>query len=255
MTTSIYYIVAAAVVLLLLIVWGVYRYSTRNIVVWWHENSDDDELVEVPTEVSVVVISENDGVSLEQYLPALMEQRGVNMEVIVVNAASTDSTSDALKRLKATYPQLRQTYVPLSNTALDLRDFASVLGAKAARNEWVLVMHADFCPPSEYWLLDLLQYADDTVCAVVDYGHVTYDYDDEPSQWGRWRAARKMARLARRGRAIAAASGSVLVQKSWLLDRSGESASGECVYLYNVQWPWDRLILRARSRRPGAFRW
>lgn len=254
---TIYYLIAGGVLGLILLVWGIYRYRTRHIVVWWHEDEDEAPLMPVSLPVTAVVISANDGVAIERNIPELLEQRGVNLEVVVVDAATTDSTSDAIKRLQHRYPELRKTYIPATHAALDLRDLAAVLGAKSARNEWLVIMHGDFCPPSSDWLLDLLQYADDSLCAVIDYARVSHEYDDEPGRMARLRQGRKMARTAMRGRAMDAAGGSVLIKKEWLLASAGRQseAEAECLYVYQQQAIWDRLILRARTRLPGACRW
>ena len=250
-----YHIIAGVVVLVAAIIWMIHRYRVRHLVNWWHENAEDDELVEVMIPVSVVVISQNAGADLERHVPRLMEQRGVPFEVVVVDAASTDTTVDALKRLKTNYPTLRQTYVPQSHANLDVWDFATVLGARAARHEWVLFVHAEFCPPSETWLQDLMQYVDDSIRAFVDYGHVTRDFLDELSSFARRRECRKMARTALRGRAISAAGGSVLVKKDWYLDRGHREERVDCIYQYHLRQS-KRVILRVRSRQGSdAFQW
>lgn len=252
---TIYHIIAGVALLAAIILWAIYRYKVRYLVTKWCEDTADDVLAEVTIPVSVVVISQNAGADLERHVPRLMEQRGVTYEVVVVDAASTDTTVDALKRLKTNYPTLRQTYVPQSHANLDVWDFATVLGARAARHEWVLFVHAEFCPPSETWLQDLMQYVDESIHAFVDYGHVTRDFLDELSSFARRRECRKMARTALRGRAISAAGGSVLVKKDWYLDRANREERVECIYQYHLR-PSKRVILRVRSRQGSdAFQW
>lgn len=253
---TLYYALTGVVVLLTATLWLTHRYRVRHLVSRWRENIADDVLAEVAIPVTVVVISQNAGADLERHLPRVLEQRGIDFEVVVVDAASTDTTADALKRLKVRYPTLRQTYVPQSHANLDLWEFATVLGARAARNEWVLFVHAEFCPPSDTWLQDMMQYVDNTIHAFVDYGHVTRDFLDELSSFARRRERRKMARTALRGRAISAAGGSVLVQKDWYLDRGHREEAIECIYMYRLQNPWERVILRVRSRQGSdAFQW
>lgn len=239
---------------LLLFLWLLYRYTVRRVVSWWHEDIDDGSLVPVEQSFSLVVVSQNSGADIERNIPLLLEQKGVSHEVIVVNAASSDTTCDAVKRLTLDYPQLRQTYVPQSSANLNVWELACMLGARAARHEWVLFVNPGFVAPSDHWLLDLAQYVDSTLHVLVEYA---YRGDAEAASWGRrFVQERKMARTALRGRAIDVAGGNVLVQRDWYVARANDTAERECLYLYRDSCFWNRVILRVRSHRlSDAFRW
>lgn len=231
--------------------WIDFRYL-RHLVSWEHyKDSELSPFIACPA-VSVVVMCENEGEQMEDNLPKLLDQLGIDVEVIVVNVASVDTTSDALKRLKLLYPQMRQTYVPASNSNLNTDSFGRMLGARAARYDWVLFVRPSFAPSSAVWLLDLLRYAESETMAVVDYGHVSDDAHRSESRLQWTRRYMKMARSVLNGRAITTAGGSLLVRKEWLLSRSAGDEVGECVYLCRRFNPFRRVILRAQSRRPDA---
>ena len=77
---------------------------------------------------------------LEANLPAFLTQEyEPGYEVIVVDETSTDNTEDVLKILKNDYPRLYSTFVPKPNRQTVRRKLAINIGAKAAKNEWVII--------------------------------------------------------------------------------------------------------------------
>lgn len=234
---------------LILLTVGIHRYKVRHLIERWQEEDEELSPLVASPRVSVVVMCRNEGREMEENLPLLFAQQGVDVEVIVVNAASTDTTIDALKRLSLQYPRLRQTYVPISNTNLNPWEAGCTLGARAARHDWLLFIHSGFTPPSDLWMLDLLRYADDSVRAVVDFGHTNVRSGSE-SKLAWQRRQRKMTRTALRGRAISSAGGSIIIRKSWVLDHLDDGRRAECIYVCRRFNPMQRLILRVRNRRP-----
>lgn len=77
---------------------------------------------------------------LEANLPAFLTQEyEPGYEVIVVDETSTDNTEDVLKILKNDYPRLYSTFVPKPNRQTIRRKLAINIGAKAAKNERVII--------------------------------------------------------------------------------------------------------------------
>lgn len=243
------YIITAVLIVLVLTAIGIHQFRNRYIEDRWKEQEDELSPIVASPRVSVVVICRNEGHDMEENLPKLFAQKCVDIEVIVVNAASTDSTIDALKRLSLQYPQMRQTYVPNSNTNFNVWESAYMLGARAARNEWVLFVSPKFRPASDLWMLDILRYADPLVKAVIDYENTSYGNPSE-SKYAWKRRCKKMTRTVRKGRAIVCAGGSMLIKRSWALDHSNDSIREECVYICRRFQPLQRLILRVQNRRP-----
>lgn len=234
---------------LILLTVGIHRYQVRFLIERWHEDDEELSPIVASPRVSVVVMCQNEGREMEENLPLLFAQQGVDVEVIVVNAASTDTTIDALKRLTLQYPHLRQTYVPTSNTNLNPWEAGCTLGARAARHDWLLFIHSGFTPPSDLWMLDLLRYADSSVRAVVDYGHTNVRSGSE-KKFAWQRRQKKMTRTALSGRAIKSAGGSIMIRRSWVLDHHDDGQRRECIYVCRRFNPMQRLILRVQNRRP-----
>lgn len=102
--------------------------------------------------VTVVVCCHNEGEHLETNLPKIMEQRGVDFEVVVVDDCSDDSTSDVLKRMEHRYPNLRHTFVPKTARYVSHAKLAISLGVKAARNPLVVLTRPVCAPVTDLWL-------------------------------------------------------------------------------------------------------
>lgn len=251
-----YALLGGGLVVLVLLWWAWRRYSLRHIVSRWHEGREDldEALSDVDRAVSVIVISRGDGYSVERNLPAVLGQQRVTMEVIVVDADSQETegvrTTDALKRLKVAFPQLRQTYVPPTGDHRHPEVLAGMLGARAARYDTLLFVPPTFEAESDSWLLDLLQYVDDSVHALVDYART--DAEGEESFWARRRQRRQMMKTAKKC-TIDAAGGSMMVQKEWFLrSLSGENEAGECVFLYTDRYAGRRDVVRAEVYSTGS---
>lgn len=242
-----------ALVVLILAVWGWRRYASRHIVSQWVEEDEETiyaPLVDVDFSVSIVVISAGGGTAVEQLVPLLEQQRGVEKEIIVVDADNDNvhglSTEVVVERLATTYPSLRRTYVPRSTNGLNPYDVAMMLGARAARHEWMVVVSPFFRPDSNEWLLDLMQYVDLSLSVLVDYANVA---DNENlSSMERWRLRRQMKKTAKRGGAFDSAGGTFVVQRDWFLRRLSTPVEGECLYLYTDPETRHRMAVRAQCK-------
>ena len=79
---------------------------------------------------SIVMTCYDQATELESNLPAFLTQEyEPGYEVIVVNESSTDQTEDVLKLF---------TFLPKPNISLFRKKFAFNIGAKAAKNEWII---------------------------------------------------------------------------------------------------------------------
>ena len=95
----------------------------------------------------------DNGSSIEQNLPAyLTQQYEPGYEVIVVDESSTDNTDDVLKLLKQQYPHLYSTFLPKPDIHLVRKRLALTIGAKAAKNEWIIFSDINTFPENDTWL-------------------------------------------------------------------------------------------------------
>ena len=105
--------------------------------------------------VTVVICCRDEGDYLERNLPAILGQKGVKFEVVVVDDCSTDSTPEVLKRYEKQYPNLKHTFVPKSARYVSHEKLAVTLGIKAAKYEWIVLTRADCVPAGDSWLYEM----------------------------------------------------------------------------------------------------
>lgn len=107
--------------------------------------------------VSVVVPARNEAGNLADCLDAVLAQRGVALELIVVDDRSTDETGDIAERTAARDARCRV----IRNMTLPRRwtgkSHACLLGARASRGDWLLFLDAD------------VRLAETAIASAVDY--------------------------------------------------------------------------------------
>ncbi len=104
--------------------------------------------------VTVIICARNEAVNLGKNLPVVLSQTyPVKYEVIVVNDASTDNTTQVLQDLEQLYDNLWDVVIA-PGTVRDLKGkkFALSKGLQHATGEWLVLTDADCVPASEYWL-------------------------------------------------------------------------------------------------------
>ena len=107
---------------------------------------------------------------LEANLPAFLTQEyEPGYEVIVVDETSTDQTEDVLKILKSDYPHLYTTFLPKPNRHVIRRKMAINIGAKAAKNEWVIITKIENMPMATDVLKAVSEVLDDEAEITLGY--------------------------------------------------------------------------------------
>lgn len=125
--------------------------------------------------VTVVICCRDEGDYLERNLPAILGQRGVKFEVVVVDDCSTDSTPEVLKRYEKQYPNLKHTFVPKSARYVSHEKLAVTLGVKAAKYEWIVLTRADCVPAGDSWLYEMSCCFAQEKDIVLGYSNFHYD--------------------------------------------------------------------------------
>lgn len=138
---------------------------------------------------SVVIITHDCDSMLERLINTLVTQEYNNFEIVVVNNASTDNTSDVIKRASIEHPSLvRHTYMPQNKNGILHMSIATTLGVRAARNEWIVLLKPTSYPKSRYWLSSIAEKIMEGANICIGYNDY-YGYDN--STWVlkaiRWR--------------------------------------------------------------------
>ena len=103
------------------------------------------------TLVTVIVPTHNDGATLEKCVRSLFRQSWSELEVVVVNDASTDGTLELLERLSTEYAALRFDSLSVKSGAARARN----RGFSMARGEVIALIDGDMWAP-EVWVEQLL---------------------------------------------------------------------------------------------------
>ncbi len=182
----------------------------------------------VPLSVVVVVHGSSD--NLEHNLEVLATQNYLHYEVIVVEDASVDGATDAIKRIEQRFPHVRHTFLPMSARYMSRSKLAVTLGVKAARNEWIVLTESDCVGESRDRLGFLAAACDETHDMVLGYT----GYDDN----GTWLAKRyaldnlvrqlrffRAAAKRRNGKAVGGCIGNIAFRKSLFMQGRGFSSN------------------------------
>lgn len=102
--------------------------------------------------VSVIIPAYNQAENLRSFLPAYLGQDMQDLEVIVVNMASQDSTREVIEDFMHRDSRVRMTFIPTYAQPSDARRLALTLGARAAQNEVLVIAPADAVPSSPRYL-------------------------------------------------------------------------------------------------------
>jgi glycosyltransferase involved in cell wall biosynthesis len=95
------------------------------------------------TRCSVVIAGRNEEARIEQTVRCLLAQRGVILQIIVVDDRSSDRTSEILQRLATEDPRIRVNRVDVLPAGWLGKCYACYVGASAASGDWILFTDAD----------------------------------------------------------------------------------------------------------------
>lgn len=109
--------------------------------------------------VSVVICARNEAQQLARYLPAVLQQDYPDdlWEVILVNDASTDQSSEILAALQLQYSRLKVVSVPVAALReLPGKKQALNMGIAHAAFDLLLLTDADCLPATDQWLREMV---------------------------------------------------------------------------------------------------
>lgn len=120
--------------------------------------------------ISIIVCAKNEAYNLTQLVPMLFSQNYKKYQVVVVDDCSTDDTALELAELKARYPDLYYTSIPVDKKFHHGKKLAITLGIKAAVHEHLVFIDADCRPASNDWLTEIGSSYTDGKEIVIGYG-------------------------------------------------------------------------------------
>ena len=123
-----------------------------------------------PPPVSVVIAARNEYHHLRKNLPAILEQKYPDFEVVVVNHASDDETTDYLKELQNRYSRLKVITIEQDLNFFHGKKFPLSIGIKSAAHEILLLTDADCRPASPFWISRMASNYNDQTEVVIGYG-------------------------------------------------------------------------------------
>ena len=118
--------------------------------------------------VSIIVTCQEQESQLRQLLPQLLSlQCEGEYEVIVVDEQGDKDLAEWLEEMEVRYPYLYHTFCPTTARGIDIHKLALTLGAKAANNEWLVILSAAAQLPGDDWLSSLTTCRDDQTDIVI----------------------------------------------------------------------------------------
>ena len=104
--------------------------------------------------ISIIITAKNEAENLRNNLPYILNQDYPKFQIVVVNNASSDSTSDVLSNFCINHPNLYITYIPIDSESKNDKKLALTVGIKAAKHDILLFTEPDTKPFSDQWVYE-----------------------------------------------------------------------------------------------------
>lgn len=120
--------------------------------------------------VSVIIAARDEDFNLQKNLPAILNQQYPDFEVVIVNHASNDNTSEVLNDLQFKYSNLKIVTIEQDLNFFKGKKFPLSIGIKSAKNEILLLTDADCKPTSDRWIESMASNYTSKTEVVLGYG-------------------------------------------------------------------------------------
>ncbi|MGJ8745086.1 glycosyltransferase [Polaribacter sp.] len=134
----------------------------------FHRKKENKETIKVP--VSVVICAKNEIENLQKILPSLINQEYDDFEILLINDASSEETSEMMQLLEKKYEKLKIINVENIEAFWGNKKYALTLGIKAAKYNHLLFIDADCKPVSKHWIAEMSQNFSKEKTIVIGYG-------------------------------------------------------------------------------------
>ncbi len=122
------------------------------------------------TSISVVICAHNEFHNLQHTLPQILEQDYPQYEVVVVNHASDDETTELLAELSDLYSHLKIVDIKQDLNFFSGKKFPLSIGIRSAKYDFVLLTDADCRPASKQWIQLMSNAFTDQKEIILGYG-------------------------------------------------------------------------------------
>jgi len=120
--------------------------------------------------ISVIICAKNEAENLQKFLPAIINQKYPNFEIVLINDASSDDTLKIMEAFQQENPFIKIVNVKNVEAFWGNKKYALTLGIKAAKNEHLLFIDADCTPNSSYWIQKMSSQFTKEKSIVLGYG-------------------------------------------------------------------------------------
>ena len=124
--------------------------------------------VEIP--ISVIICAKNEADNLQKFLPSIINQKYSDFEIVLINDASSDETSEVMQSFKKAHNNIKIIDVENIEAFWGNKKYALTLGIKAATHQHLLFIDADCKPLSKYWISEMSQNFSDEKTIILGYG-------------------------------------------------------------------------------------
>ncbi|MDP5105709.1 MAG: glycosyltransferase [Polaribacter sp.] len=109
--------------------------------------------IEIP--VSVIILVKNQGENIRNLLPLIIEQTHSNFEIVLIDNASSDETSDIIESFAEKHSNIKIVTVENNEAFWASKKYALTLGIKASKYDHLLFTDADCHPVSKDWITEM----------------------------------------------------------------------------------------------------
>jgi glycosyltransferase involved in cell wall biosynthesis len=120
--------------------------------------------------VSILVCAKNELENIQKLFPKLLSQVYPDFEIVLIDDASSDGTTDLFEGYEKKYPNVKVVKVENNEAFWGNKKFALTLGIKAASKEYLLFIDADCYPNSNQWLYEMSSHFTIEKTIVLGYG-------------------------------------------------------------------------------------
>ena len=177
---------------------------------------------------SIIIPAHDNASELERHLPCFLSQEYEgDFEVIVVESKTGDRTEEVVKHLSSD-KRLYSTFIPSTSKYMSRKKLAMTVGAKAAKNEWLIFVDAESYPVGNGWLSAIAGELTDDKDIALGYGN----YCEEAKDFQRFVQfinSMYALRKAEKGTPYRSASDFVAVRRSVFMDGKGFDGNLMCV--------------------------